>query len=69
MTTFKGIREAIMRLPALEQARLREWFEAFEIDGFDAAIWRDANSGQLDALADEAIAAYRARKAPGAGSK
>jgi hypothetical protein len=46
----------------------REWFEVFDAESFDAAIWRDAESGKLDAVAKEAIAAYRARKVPRAGS-
>jgi len=68
MTTGENIQEAITQLSARELARFREWFEAFDADGFDAAIWRDASSGQLDTFAEEAIAAYRARKIPGAGS-
>jgi hypothetical protein len=61
MTTVEDIQEAITQLPAWELARFRDWFEAFDADSFDAAISRDAHSGQLDALAEEAIAAYRAR--------
>jgi len=68
MTTVEDIQEAIRQLPASELARFREWLEAFDADSFDAAIWRDARSGQLDAFAEEAIAAYRARKIPRAGS-
>jgi hypothetical protein len=60
MTTSEDIQEAIARLPALELARFRECFEAFDTESFDAAIGRDAQSGQLDAFAEEAIAAYRA---------
>ena len=61
MTTVEDIQEAIRQLPAFELARFREWFEAFDADSFDAAIDRDAHNGQLDAVAEEAIAAYRAR--------
>jgi hypothetical protein len=68
MTTVEDIKEAITHLSAWELARFRAWFEAFDADSFDAAIWRDARSGQLDAFAEEAIAAYRARKVPRAGS-
>ena len=69
MTTVEDIQEAITQLPAWELARFREWFEVFDVDSFDAAIRRDAHSGKLDALAEGAIAAYRARKVPGAGLK
>jgi hypothetical protein len=68
MTTVGDIQEAITQLSARELARFRAWFEAFDAESFDAAIWRDAESGQLDAVAEEAIAAYRARKIPRAGS-
>jgi hypothetical protein len=68
MTTVEDIQEAIRQLPASELARFREWLEAFDADSFDAAIDRDAQSGQLDAVAEEAIAAYRARPVLKAGS-
>jgi hypothetical protein len=68
MTTVEDIQEAIRQLPASELARFREWLEAFDADSFDAAIDRDAQSGQLDAVAEEAIAAYRARRVLKAGS-
>ena len=53
--------KAIEQLPPGELAQLRAWFEAFDADRFDAAIERDANSGKLDAFAEEAVAANRAR--------
>jgi len=68
MTTVEDLQEAITQLSARELARFRAWFETFDADAFDAAIWRDAHRGQLDAFAEEAIAAYRARKIPRAGS-
>jgi hypothetical protein len=68
VTTVEDIQEAITQLPAGELARFREWFEAFDADSFDAAIWRDAESGKLDTFAEEAIAAYRARTVLKAGS-
>jgi hypothetical protein len=68
MTTVEKIQEAITQLPAWELARFSEWFEAFDAESFDAAIGRDAQSGQLDAVAEEAIAAYRARTVLKAGS-
>jgi hypothetical protein len=68
MTTVENIQEAIRQLPASELARFREWLEAFDADSFDAAIDRDAQSGQLDAVAEEAIAAHHARTVLKAGS-
>jgi hypothetical protein len=43
-----------------ELARFRAWFEEFEAAQFDAAVERDARSGKLDKLADEALAEHRA---------
>jgi hypothetical protein len=68
MISVEDIQEAIRQLPASELARFRAWFEAFDADRFDAAIDRDAQSGQLDAVAEEATAACHARKIPRAGS-
>ncbi|MCP1916328.1 hypothetical protein J2R96_008808 [Bradyrhizobium elkanii] len=60
MTTAEDIEKAVERLPPRELARFRAWFETFDAARFDAAIERDAKAGKLDALADEALAAYRA---------
>jgi hypothetical protein len=60
--TTEDIEKAIEQLPPRELARFRAWFEAFDADQFDAAIERDVQAGKLDALAEEALAAHRARK-------
>jgi hypothetical protein len=60
MTTAEDIEKAVEQLPPRELARFRAWFDAFDADRFDAAIERDMRDGKLDALAEEAIAAYRA---------
>jgi hypothetical protein len=60
MTTAEDVEKAVEQLPPRELARFRAWFEAFDADQFDATIERDARAGKLDALAEEAIAAYRA---------
>jgi hypothetical protein len=60
MTTAEEIEKAVERLDPREFARFRTWFEAHEARRFDAAIERDAQSGKLDALAEEALAEYRA---------
>ena len=60
MTTAEDIEKAVEQLPPGELARFRAWFEAFDAQQFDAAIERDAQSGKLDAHADEALAAHRA---------
>jgi hypothetical protein len=60
MTTAGDIEKAVERLAPRELARFRAWFEAFEADHFDAAIERDARTGNLDAFAEEALAAHNA---------
>lgn len=59
MTTAEDIEKAVEKLAPLELARFRAWFEAFDAQQFDAAIERDARSGKLDTLANEALAAHR----------
>ena len=62
MTTAEDIEKAVEQLAPGELARFRAWFEAFDASQFDAAIERDTHAGKLDALADEALAAHRARR-------
>jgi len=60
MTTAEDIEKAVENLAPSELARFRAWFESFDARQFDLAIERDARSGKLDPLADEALAAHRA---------
>ena len=60
MTTTEDIEKAVEQLAPHELARFRAWFETFDAAQFDATIERDAGAGKLDALAEEALAAYRA---------
>jgi hypothetical protein len=63
MSTVEDIENAVANLPPDELARFRRWFEEFEAARFDARIERDAKSGRLDRLADEALADMRAGRA------
>jgi hypothetical protein len=60
MTTAEEIEKAIEQLSPSELARFRAWFAAYDADQFDVAVERDAVTGKLDALADEAISEHRA---------
>jgi len=60
MTTAEDVEKAVEQLTPRELAQFRAWFEAFDARQFDAAIKRDAQTGKLDALADEVLAAHRA---------
>jgi hypothetical protein len=53
------IKRAVSKLGAGELAKFRAWFEEFDAARFDNKIERDAQSGKLDRLADEAIAEFR----------
>ena len=59
MTKIEEIEKAISALPPDELAKFRAWFEAFEAERFDARIARDAASGKLNRLADEALTDFR----------
>ncbi len=61
--TIEDIEKAVAKLPPKDLARFRAWFEEFEAARFDRKIERDAASGKLDRLADEAIADFRKGRA------
>lgn len=60
MGTVKEIEAAIMRLPAKDLRRLRMWFAQMDQAKWDDQIARDASSGKLAALAEEAMKDHRA---------
>lgn len=64
--TIEDIEKVVSKLPPNELARFRAWFEEFEAARFDRKIERDAASGKLDRLADEAVADYRNRRSSAA---
>jgi len=59
MSSVEEIEKAIAALAPGDLARFRAWFDAFDAAHFDARIERDAASGKLDALADQALAGHR----------
>lgn len=60
MTTVEAITAAIAELPAEQVAQIREWLNEWDEAEWDAQIERDERAGRLDALADRALAEYRA---------
>ncbi len=64
MTAVKTIEQEIKKLSPKELAEFRRWFTEFEVDAWDAQIEIDAAAGKLDALAADALAEYKAGKAP-----
>jgi hypothetical protein len=57
--TIEDLEKAVAQLPPDQFAEFRTWFEAFDAARFDAKIERDAKTGKLDALADQAIDDFR----------
>jgi hypothetical protein len=60
---IEEIEKAVATLSPEQLAAFRAWFEAFDAAQFDEKIERDASTGKLDRLADEALAAYREGRA------
>jgi len=54
MTKLEQIQLSIEQLSASEIAKLREWLDELDARLFDEKIERDAKSGKLDKLADQA---------------
>ena len=59
MSTLDEIEKAVATLSPDDLARFRAWFQEFESRQFDERIERDAQSGRLDGLAEEALRDYR----------
>lgn len=62
MITVQEIEKAITQLPDDDMLSLRNWFDEYEAQKWDDQIEKDAFSGNLDKLANEAIADFRAGK-------
>lgn len=63
MTTLEEIEKAVSDLPIDQLAKFRAWFEEYEAARFDQKIERDATSGRLDRLAEQALADFRTGRA------
>jgi hypothetical protein len=61
--TIEEIEKAVAELPPEDLAKFRAWFERFEAERFDSRIARDAASGRLDGMAEDALAEFRAGRA------
>ncbi len=60
MTTVEAITAAIAELPLDQVAQVRAWLNEREEAEWDSQIEQDERAGRLDALADRALAEYRA---------
>jgi hypothetical protein len=61
--TIEDIEKAIAKLPPDQLAEFRVWFEEFDAARFDQKIERDANTGKLDRMADQAADDFRKGRA------
>jgi hypothetical protein len=57
--TIEDIVKAVTKLPPDQLAEFRVWFEEFDAARFAQEIERDATSGKLDGMAEQAIADFR----------
>ena len=60
MTTIDQIEAAILGLPSDEFQRLAQWVNELDQQRWDAQLERDIAAGKLDALAEQAIAQFKA---------
>ena len=60
MSTVEEIEKAIDQLPKHEFLKIREWVQNRFEDEWDQEFENDALSGNLDALAEQALAEHRA---------
>ena len=62
MNTLREIESAVSQLRDEDLAEFRQWYAEFDAAAWDAEIERDALTGRLDPIAEEALAAFRAGK-------
>ena len=59
MSTILEIEQAVKKLSSKDLSRFREWFEEYDAQNWDKQFERDAKSGKLDQLANQAVAEFR----------
>jgi hypothetical protein len=60
MSTLEQIEAAILTLSSDEFQRLRQWFFNIDYQRWDEQLEQDIADGKLEALAEEAIAEFKA---------
>ncbi|WP_028954379.1 hypothetical protein [Synechocystis sp. PCC 7509] len=60
MSTLEQIEAAILTLPSEEFQRLKQWLSDVDYQRWDEQLEQDIADGKLDALAEEAIADFKA---------
>lgn len=62
MENVQTIEKAVSRLSKADLKSFRNWYERFDQKVWDNQFEEDAKSGVLDALADQALADFKAGK-------
>jgi hypothetical protein len=65
MTKVEKLEKEIQNLSAAELAAFREWFREYDSNEWNRRIEEDVQTGKLDGLAKEALAAHEAGKTRG----
>jgi len=60
MIKIEKLEREVQKLSRAELAAFREWFREYDSDEWDRQIEEDVRAGKLDAMAEEAIAEYKA---------
>ena len=60
MQTVQELQSAVSHLSKDELALFRQWFQEYDSEDWDRQFEEDVKTGKLDALADQAIADFRA---------
>ena len=60
MSTIEKIEAAILELSSEEFEQLRQWFFNLDYQHWDKKLEQDVEDGKLEALAEEAIAEFKA---------
>lgn len=58
-----SIEKAVQQLTLQELAEFRSWFEQFDSENWDAQIEQDVANGNINHLAEEALADFEAGRA------
>ena len=62
MRKVEELENEVQQLNPGELAVFREWFVRYDSDEWDKEIEGDISAGRLDKLAEEAVAAHKARR-------
>lgn len=61
-STVQDIEKAIAELPQEQLKEFRAWYQEFDANAWDQQIQTDIETGKLDSLAEQALAAHKTGK-------